>query len=295
VADSAFGVSQFRDEDETDMILCDPTTDSMAAQLAVNGVNAEFGGDGPEAGYFSLHNLASNGAWRSGAIPLAVHVTDASSHERGADKATTLAALAGKGIRVISVLSSGGDDPTTAQAQLTELSETTGATVPECAGAGRTTLLYAVDENGTGLDQAVVNGIDALVKYAAFDVYSLTGDDGDGGTIDTTCFLKKVESLAFVAPPGDDCAPTAVAATLNGAGYNNGFTNFVTGTSNPLVTGSTLTFTVHAENDTCAEPLDHAQAFTAIIYIVDAGSGAFLDTQNVTIIVPGVIKPLDES
>ncbi len=295
VTDSAFGVAQFRDEDETNLILCDPTSDIMAAQLAVNGLNAEFGGDCPEAGVFSLYHLATSGGWRSEAIPIAVHITDAPSHERGADAASALAALTGKGIRVITVFSTGGCDSTTAEAQLSALSEATHATVPECAGAGRTTLKYTVDENGNGLDTAVVNGIDALVRYAAFDVFARPDDDGDAGTIDTACFLKKVEALAFLPPPGDDCAPTATPAALNGASYENGFTNFVTGTSNPLVTGSTLTFTVHAENDTCAEPLDHAQAFTAVISIVDAGSGAVLDEQKVTIIVPGVVGSLNES
>lgn len=294
IADSAFGVAQFKDEDEMSLIQNNPATDTMTSQLAVNGLTAEFGGDGPEAGYFSLHNLATAGVWRAGAIPMAVHITDASSHERGADKAMTLAALTGKGIKVITVFSTGGYDGVTAQAQLIELSDSTGATVPDCAGAGRTTLMYSIDENGNGLDTAIVNGIDALVKYAAFDVYSATGDDGDTGTIDTGCFLKKVESLEFIAPPGDTCAPTAVAAMLNGAAFNNGFTNFVTGTSNPLVTGSTLTFTVHAQNDTCVAPLDHAQVFTAFIYIVDADSSAILDEQKVTIIVPGEVKPLIE-
>ena len=295
VADSAFGVAQFRDEDELDMILCNPTTDLMAAQLAVNGLSAEYGGDCPEAGVFSLYNLAVNGGWRPGAIPIVIHITDAPSHERGADAVTALAALNDKGIKAISVFSTGGCDSTTAESQLTVLSEATGATVPACAGAGRTTLMYTVNENGTGLDQAVVNGIDALVKYAAFDVYARPTDDGDSGTIDTACFLKKVESLAFIAPPGDDCAPLATPASFNGAAYNNGFTNFVTGTSNPLATGSQLTFTVYAENDTCAAPLDHAQVFTAIISIVDAQSGAVLDEQKVTIIVPGVIGSLEES
>lgn len=295
ITDSAFGVSQFKDEDELSLIQTDPVTDTMTAQLAVSALTEGYGGDCPEAGYFSLHNLGENGQWRLGAIPLVVHITDAPSHERGADKASALAALNAKGTKVITVLSTGGCDTATAQTQLTELSDTTGATVPECAGAGRTTLMYSVDENGNGLDTAIVNGIDALVRYALFDVYAAADDDGETGTTDTACFLKKIEATAFFPPPGDTCAPTATAAALNGASYDNGFTNFVTGTSNPLVTGSSLTFTVHAQNDTCVPPLEYAQVFTALIHIVDAGSAAILDTQKVTIIVPGVIKPLDES
>ncbi|HPY15458.1 MAG TPA: hypothetical protein PLI61_11250, partial [bacterium] len=165
----------------------------------------------------------------------------------------------------------------------------------ECAGAGRTTLLYSIDENGSGLDTAVINGIDALIKYAAFDVFSSVDDDGDTGTIDTSCFLKKVEAVQFTPPPGDTCAPTAELAKLNGSAYFNGFTNFVTGTSNPAVTGSTLTFKVYAQNDICVKQTKQAQQFTAVIHIVDAATNAYLDSQNVTIIVPPEIPGLGES
>lgn len=293
ITDSAFGVAQFRDEDETSLIQNNPSANIMTAQMSVNNLVAQFGGDGPEAGYFSLKNMAENGIFRNGSIPIAIHVTDAVSHERGAAKTDTISALTAKGIKTITVFSLGGFDGINAQAQLNELSTSTGAVVPECAGAGRTTLFYSISADGSGLDTAVVNGIDALVKYAVFDVFSLPSDDGDAGTVDTSCFLKKVESLEFIAPPGDTCAPVAASAKFNGSVYDNGFTNFVTGTSNPLITGTTLKFTVHAQNDTCIEQTDHAQAFTAVIHIVDAVSGAYLDSQNVTIIVPPEIPGLD--
>lgn len=294
ITDSAFGVAQFRDEDEVSLIQNDPTTNIMTAQMSVNSLVAQFGGDGPEAGYFSLLNMAENGVFRNGSIPIAIHVTDAVSHERGATKTDTISALTAKGIKTITVFSLGGFDGINAQVQLNELSTSTGAVVPECAGAGRTTLFYSIAADGSGLDTAVVNGIDALVKYAVFDVYSLPSDDGDAGTVDTSCFLKKVESLEFIAPPGDTCAPVATSEKFNGSAYNNGFTNFVTGTSNPLVTGTTLKFTVEAQNDTCVKQTDHAQAFTAVIHIVDAVSGAYLDSQNVTIIVPPEIPGLSD-
>lgn len=294
ITDSAFGVAQFRDEDETSLIQNNPSANIMTAQISVNNLVAEYGGDGPEAGYFSLKNMAENGIFRGGSIPIAIHITDAVSHERNASKADTISALNAKGIKTITVFSLGGYDGVNAQTQLNELSTSTGAVVPECAGAGRTTLFYSISADGSGLDTAVVNGIDALVKYAVFDVYSLSADDGNSGTIDTSCFLKKVEALEFIAPPGDTCAPAAQFAKLNGSSYNNGFTNFVTGTSNPGVIGTTLKFTVHAQNDICVKQTDHAQAFTATIHIVDAVSGAHLDSQNVTIIVPPEIPGLGD-
>lgn len=295
ISDSAFGVAQFRDEDEPSMIQINPSTDILAVQQAVNLLVAEFGGDGPEAGYFSLNNLALNGIWRDETIPIAIHITDAVSHERGADRASTISALNAKGIKVITVFSEGGYDAANALIQLDELSNVTGAEVPECAGAGRTTLLYTIDENGNGLDEAVVNGIDALIKYADFDVYSLADDDGDPLTADTSCFIKKVEALEFLPPPGDICAPVAELAKMNGSEYFNGFTNFVTGTSNPAITGSTLKFKVYAQNDICVKQTHQAQAFTAVIHIVDAATNAYLDSQNVTIIVPPEIPGLGDS
>ncbi|HRZ80236.1 MAG TPA: hypothetical protein P5044_09520, partial [bacterium] len=152
ITDSAFGVAQFRDEDEPSLIQNNPTADIMTAQMSVNDLVAQFGGDGPEAGYFSLYNMAVNGVFRSGSIPIAVHVTDAVSHERGASKADTISALMVKGIKTITVFSLGGYDGTTAETQLNELSISTGAVVPECAGAGRTTLFYTIDAEGSGLD-----------------------------------------------------------------------------------------------------------------------------------------------
>jgi hypothetical protein len=275
------------------MIQINPSTDLLTVQQSVNTLVAEYGGDGPEAGYFSLDKLVSDGIWRTDTIPIAVHITDAVSHERGVSgKADAIASLKTKGVKVLTVLSDGGYETSTALAQLTELSDQTGAVVPECAGAGRTTLLYEISADGTGLDNAVVNGIDAMVKYALFDVYTLPADDGDTGTPDTSCFLKKIESLEYIG--ADDCAQTAIPAAFNSSSYNNGFENFSTGTSSASVPGSKLKFTVHAQNDTCVEPTDRAQVFSADIHIIDALTGSYLDSQIVTIIVPPEIGGLSD-
>jgi len=291
ITDSAFGISQFRDENESSMIQIDPIVNMLAIQQSVNTLVAEYGGDGPEAGYFSLNNLVSNGIWRTDTIPIAIHITDAVSHERGVvNKNSVIGALQTKGVKVLTVLSDGGHETASAQTQLTELSTQTGAVVPSCAGAGRTTLLYEILSDGTGLDTAIVNGIDAMVKYALFDVYTLPDDDGDPVTPDTACFLKKIEALEYVG--ADSCAAAATTASFNGSAYDNGFEDFSTGTSSATVPGSKLKFTVHAQNDTCVEPTDRAQAFTANIHIVDALTGSYLDTQKVTIIVPPKIGGL---
>ncbi|HOW52761.1 MAG TPA: hypothetical protein PLV42_12050 [bacterium] len=332
-------------------LLQSPTTNATTAQNGVNALSLGDGLDIPESGYESLYQLAtgaggsvsySSGSgcdscsgsgsipaytggglggvgFRSGSIPIALHITDAPSHTPVSGSSgmhsrdETITALNALGVRTITVQP--GTD-TDATPQLNDISDSTGAKVPVCAfktgvsswrcgdskcctlsggsvnpTGGQCTLRYQIPADGSGLGTSVVDGIDAVVKYATFNVLSLGKDDGDGLTIDTACFLKKIESLQFVSPPDEpekSCAPTAQPAAYNGSAYNNGFSNFATGTSSPAKVGSKLLFTVHAQNDTCFEPTSTAAVvFTAYIDILDQVTGAVLDTQTVTIIVPG--------
>ncbi len=262
--------------------------------------------------------------FRPEALPIAVHVTDAPSHvpadyggtgHHSRDDAVN--ALVKLGIRVITVQSALSTEyDTTAATQLTDISNSTGAQVPVCAfktgettwrcgadmcctlnggavapSGGRCTLRYQIPEDGSSLGTSVVDGIDAIIKYTTFNVYTAPKDDGDGNTPDTACFLKRVDSLEFVPPPAEpekSCTPGAQPAAYNGASYNNGFSNFAAGTSNPSKEGSHLRFTVHAENDICYEPqTTEAKLFIAYIDVVDQVTGTVLDTQRVAIIVPG--------
>ena len=144
------------------------------------------------------------------------------------------------------------------------------------------------------MGDAIVNGVDALIKYATFSLYVVPADDGDGGTIDTSCFLKKIEALEYV-PVINGCNETIVAtpAAFNGSVYNNGFNNFTTGTSSTTIPGNKLTFKVLAQNDTCFEALGVAKMFKAFINVIDNATGSILDVQEVTIIVPGKVSGSD--
>ncbi|HRZ80218.1 MAG TPA: hypothetical protein P5044_09430, partial [bacterium] len=82
-------------------------------------------------------------------------------------------------------------------------------------------------------------------------------------------------------------------AAFNGSAYNNGFNNFSTGTSSATNPGNKLNFKVVAQNDTCYESSAVAKLFKAFINIVDNGTGSILDTQEVTIIVPGKVSGSD--
>lgn len=291
IVDSAFGVAWFNDPAYD--ISLNPTTDTASAQSKVNALAAGVpgsGGDCEEKGWLSLALIANSTGWRERAIPMIMHITDATSKDSRSAASTPLIA---KGIKVISVMSSGGCGGPSAE--LTAIANETGAVVPACAGAGRTTLKYDINGDGGGLGEAVINGVDALVKYSVFDLYTEPADDGLTTTPDTSLFIKKVEALEYIAPPAEpehSCAPTATPAAFNGASYNNGFTNFSTGTASPAKPGSTLKFTVVAQND-FYEPGNEAKAFTARINIVDAKTGSILDIQNVTIIVPPQIDGID--
>ncbi len=268
ISDVAFGVGWFNDPAYG--ISNTPTTNTATAQSSVNSLAAGVpgsGGDTDEQGYSSLIQIANSGGWRDKTIPLVMHMTDAPS-KGSRDNAVN--ALNSKGIKVIGILN-GGSGGTS----LTDLANATGAIVPACAGAGLTTLMYNIGSDGNGLNNAVINGIDALVKYVTFSLYVVPADDGDGGTIDTACFLKKIEALEYV-PIMNGCNETIVATTaaFNGSTYNNGFNNFTTGTSSSTIPGNKLTFKVLAQNDTCFESTGAAKMFKAFINVIDNATGS---------------------
>ncbi len=265
--------------------------------------------------------------FREGAVPIVLHITDNVSHTKAdydscndmnitskhtANQVET--ALNDIGARVITIDSGSGDN----DGQLTSISNNTQAVVPVCAfkdtsnnwrcgsnmcctgingGAvsptgGNCTLLYDIYSSGSGLSNAVVDGIDGIIKYSPFNIYAEIRDDGDPGTIDTSCFVQRVEALQYVAPPQEpehSCTPTASPATYNGAPYPNGFSNFATGTSDASRPGSELHFTVIAENRDCVPPSTDTQIYQAYIDIIDQTTGTLLDTQEVVIVVPPVL------
>ncbi|MBI5487192.1 MAG: hypothetical protein HY905_07650 [Deltaproteobacteria bacterium] len=277
------------------------------------------------AGSVPAYGGAGNGGvgFRDGTLPIVLHVTDAQSHEAAEyitagitdahSKAQAFTALGALGARVITI--NNAWDPPGNVAQLDEISDTTHAVVPVCAfrtgaaawrcgaglcctgigGAGvapvggSCTLQYRIATDGTGLGAAVVDGIDALVKYTTFDLATRVRDDGSAATPDTSCFIQAVEALLYVAPPAEPeatCTPVATPDRFDGSTWNNGFRGVATGTSSAARPGIQLHFTVRARNESCAPPAFEAQLFTAYIDVVDVTTGQVLDTQQATIIVP---------
>ncbi|HNT28118.1 MAG TPA: hypothetical protein PKH10_08065, partial [bacterium] len=204
-------------------LLQSPTTDAGTAQAGVDKLTLGSGNDFPESGYESLYQLATGAGgtfnlsgddgcggscsashtipvascggllggacFRLGSIPIAIHVTDATSHVpadygltyHSRDEAVT--ALNALGVRTITVQSGSDGDTTT---QLNDISNSTGARVPVCAfktgesswrcgaeqcctlnggatapSGGVCTLRYQIPEDGTSLGSSVVDGVDA--------------------------------------------------------------------------------------------------------------------------------------
>lgn len=282
IADSAFGVTQFRDENEITLLVTQPVTDIVTAQNGVNTLSAGGGGDTPEAGYWSLKTSVTDLSFRDGVLPVYVHVTDAESHERGATKAEAVSALASIGARVVTILTN--STATTALTQLNEISTVTNAVVPDCAGAGRTVLQYTVSSDGTGFNDAVTDGIEYLVKYSPFSIYADAVKGEYTESVETACFIKKIEADQFIA--SDECVLEAAKYDHGSAGYYNGFSNFATGTSNSVDPGSKIRFNVYAQNSACFPAYDEAKLFKVKINAIEEVTGSVFDSIEVSIIVP---------
>ncbi|MCK5808162.1 hypothetical protein KAH37_04140, partial [bacterium] len=288
ITDSAFGVAWFNDP--LFGISIDPTTNPTEAQVEVDKLAAGVpgsGGDCEEEGYKGLEALALADSWREDTFPLIVHITDAPS-KPGRDGAIN--ALIANKIKVISVMSSGGcGDPSD---ELIDLSQSTGAVAPVCANAGGVgvSLKYDVGGDGSGLATAVINGVDAILKYAVFDLYA-DAIDGGGNSVD---MITKMEAVEYIGPadePEKSCVQDAIPATFNGTVYNNGFQNFSPGTALLSKDGAKLKFKITAKNDTHARE-KHGQSIVFQIQIIDKRTGLRLDRKSGMIIIPAYsVKP----
>jgi hypothetical protein len=272
LSDSAFGVAGFEDfplspyggpNDEPFHLYTGITTDETTAQSGANALALGSGGDGPEAGYEALFQAAvgtgvsgaggdfgpfavsgriGGAQFRTGALPIIVHATDATSHDTEAvvggtpypanfnahGRTEALDALQGIGARVITIQNGVSTPAATA---LHEVSDVTRAVVPPCSfkisatewrcgvdqcclpdatapttgtgGVPECVLRYQIQNDGTGLSDVTTDGIDAIIKYTKFDVLAQGRDDGDDATPDTGAFLTQVVANT----PDDDFKP----------------------------------------------------------------------------------------
>ena len=159
-----------------------------------------------------------------------------------------------------------------------------GAGTPPDA-SGQCPLAFEIASDGTGIGQAVVTGIESLVRFATFDItVQLRGDPAvlSSTGFDTRCFIQDI--VPSQAVPPNACAPTPVVADLRPPiGVPDSYTGVVPGTN--------LTFSVSAENrdvtsgQPCVEATTEPQLFSAYIDVVADGV-TVVDTRDVIIIVP---------
>lgn len=229
--------------------------------------NERFG----KTGVSQLRQLIDTSTATAALVPVCAFKKDASSWKCGADQCCTLMDKTGK---------------------------LTGVAPVE----GKCVLSYGI-ANGTVLSDALVDGVDALVKYATSEVaVRVKGNPIPNSDNDTSCFIKRVEAfeklinkegeevLGYVSPgqePEASCNPTASATSFDEAEYLNGYTNFAIGTSSKDKVGAKLNFHIIAQNDVCVKPTEQAQVFEAYIELYEPKTGMSFGERKVSIVVPG--------
>ncbi len=137
-------------------------------------------------------------------------------------------------------------------------------------------LVFKVNDSGVGLGDSMVNGIEMLTRYAAFDVYTVkegvtTGIEGeplpDGRT--TADFIKAIIPDSFQKPPPPPDLPDP---TMDDQFFYG------------VTPGTVVSFNVTAYND-FLEGSEKPQMFRAVIRVL-AGGCTPLDEREVFILVP---------
>ncbi|MFT5358498.1 MAG: hypothetical protein ACI9KE_005737 [Polyangiales bacterium] len=316
VDDVAFGVSHFEDfpvepygvsGDEVFEVLTPITSSRSRLASAVAALrNLGSGGDGPEAGFESLYQVATGDGYRhrgvtyipesnegiggvefrEDALRVVLHATDAPSHE-GTDylpalegvrgQAEAIAALQERDIRVIGIVTT-----PQARADLTPLVRASGAVVRSEGGVCRTglsgaertadadgscPLVFDVGEDGAGLSDAVVSSIVDLLNGVAYgEVYGRARED-------SFAFVRTVLALSSRA----DGAEPELADLRPVDGLDDTFLDVRFGTE--------LVFEAVLENLTLPGA-DYDQVLRLEIDII--GDSQLLDSFSVRVTVPAM-------
>jgi hypothetical protein len=333
IPDLGLGVAWFRDfpvtgfGDATDVpfqLAAPVTTDAMKAQTAVNGLAANGGGDGPEAGVEALYQLASGAGvawtggmlaaqdigWRPGALPIIVQISDASMQDNAtymgmipaaATRAQAKDALGALGAKVIGVASAGGSGDVTGDllnfinatntSVPTDAFGTSGQCLTGISGAavapvgGVCPLLFNVDATGAGLGTTVVDGVKAVVNYAALDIDARpeneTGNvDAKGKDVDAVdAFLDRVEPNTKPAKSTGCAKGLGTDDRLASDGIDDTFVD--------VTPGAKVCFDVIAKENTTVKPAGKPQLFKARIDVMGDGVTT-LDSRQVWFLVPPV-------
>ena len=128
------------------------------------------------------------------------------------------------------------------------------------------------DGSGTGLDVMIAQGVTSLLNNLQMDVDTLKESVSNTPAIDTTQFIKAIVPESAIP--------------------SEGITGMNTTTFLNVKPGTEVNFNIDFYNDFYKPDTSEAQMFEAKINVM--GEGAFLDTRDVYIIVPGTIAPLEQ-
>jgi hypothetical protein len=283
-------------------------TDNVA--LAQNGVDAldrHWGNDGSESsvpalwatatgnglgGYLPPTSVCSDTevgypCFRPGAVPIIVHITDASFHNGpgnydpygGISPAPTyneaVVALNAIHAKVIGIWSTGGVGPV--QDHVTAIATDTGA-----VDVGGNPLVFSVDGTGSGLGGEVVSAINVLANQVPIDI-SAEGRDDETDAEDATQFIDHIEpntagGVEDPLDPGTFCVSGLSTGEVEPPDTIPDY--FV-----DVLPGETVCFDIYAARNTTVEPTEEPQVFMAYVDVL-GDLVTVLDTREVFFLVP---------
>jgi hypothetical protein len=319
VTDVAFGVGRFEDfpaapwggpGDRPFALGAAITTDDSRVSSAVAALDQPLGsgGDVAESGAEALYQIATGEGYsghiprysgrpapgggslggvgfRSDALRVVVHVTDAPTHEPAdygaafpGTRSLTQAidALDALGVRALGIASGRA-----ARSHLEALALGTGATIDPVGGlcrtgvdgesrppaGGRCPLVFDVRSDGTGLSETIVDAITDLLSTVRYDEVWAESDDRLG-------FVRAFEALSATPPEGVS-PPTAADRRPAGDGVDDTFL--------AVGHGTLLRFRAILRNETIP-PADYDQYFNLTLRVV--GDGVTLASRRIRVTVP---------
>ncbi len=247
---------------------------------------------------------------RVGSLPILVWITDAPSHNSavtgnyygsipGATPATSTAALAAMnyfGGRIIGILSNEGG-----RLDLEHAASQTGARVhPEawgeagdrpsgcgigqcCTGFGGNgvpsdqgfcLLTFDVGSDGSGVGNALDDGLDCLIKHSPFDIHAFLRDDPNDAVL-TLAFVDRLEADADALPPCTSGLDTSDVEPIDG----------IPDTFDDVTPGMQPCFNLILKTNTTVAPTGVEQVFRADL-IVKANGVSDVDSRKVFFRVP---------
>lgn len=181
------------------------TTSASSVQTAINGWFASGGGDGPEANFFALHQVATEGGttdglgltdpgiatgqvtgWRDDAARIIVWFGDVQSHTTTVDQAEAIAALVGNGVTVAALNTRWADGGIDGYGQASSIVAATGGTLVNnvsttSAAAVLAAILGAIETVTTEIDLTLITTGDTSGLDISFTCTSSVGCDGVPG------------------------------------------------------------------------------------------------------------------